>query len=209
MGDIHDSVFLEFQAEQIGGVTSCVYLGFDELPQQVNPVGDVKHVEAEVCDVQVNPLFGPGAGATIDEKAQDQKCQEVESQGDMENKDSEGSREDVAYEVTESGFDSSDSADWIRVKKRRNGRKSRQQEKIKIQEKTKTIKTNIQPVVSGGFHVHRQGIKLVWPQVRAQPVVHHLSTQSTGDERGEPELRLFSREAQDLGFDILLNTLWA
>ncbi|KAL6966873.1 hypothetical protein U1Q18_032667 [Sarracenia purpurea var. burkii] len=114
-------------------------------------------------------------------QAQDQKCKEVESRGDKENKDSEGSREDVAYEVTESGFGSFDSADWVRVKKRRNGRKSRQQEESKIQEKTKTIKTDIQPVVSGGFHVHRQGIKQVWLQVRAQPVAHHLSTQSTGD----------------------------
>ncbi|KAL6966170.1 hypothetical protein U1Q18_041092 [Sarracenia purpurea var. burkii] len=79
-------------------------------------------------------------------------------------------QEEEDYVVSGSDNESSGSAEWVRVRKRRDGKKIRRQEKSMFQEKTKILKTTFHPVACGDNYGLRNGQSSAQFSVGFQPM---------------------------------------
>ncbi|KAL7002163.1 hypothetical protein U1Q18_003317, partial [Sarracenia purpurea var. burkii] len=68
------------------------------------------------------------------------------------------------------------SDEWVRVKRKRDRKKIKRREESKYQERTKSMKTSLQPVAGGDKSMPRQGNEQYRAQgpVRVQPMLRHL-----------------------------------
>ncbi|KAL6957535.1 hypothetical protein U1Q18_043612 [Sarracenia purpurea var. burkii] len=94
-------------------------------------------------------------------------------QVEIENEDSRG-EEDYDFSGSERGSSGSD--EWVRVKRKRDRKKIKRREESKSQERTKSMKTSLQPVAGGDKSMPRQGNEQYRAQgpVRVQPMLRHL-----------------------------------